>query len=30
MYNFAGVLDLKTFMGLAIRVLAVRDSGSAR
>jgi len=29
-YNFAGVLDLHTFMGLAIRVMAVRDSDSAR
>jgi hypothetical protein len=29
-YNLAGVLDLNTFMGLAIRVMAVRDSDSAR
>jgi hypothetical protein len=28
--NLAGVLDLNPFMGLAIRVMAVRDSSSAR
>jgi hypothetical protein len=29
-YNLAGVLDLNAFVWLAIRVMAVRDSGSAR
>ena len=29
-YNLAGVLDLSTFAELALQVMAVRDSGSAR
>jgi hypothetical protein len=29
-YNLAGVLDPNAFVGLAIRVMAVRDSGSAQ
>ena len=29
-YNFAGVLNLSIFGELALQVMAVRDSGSAR
>jgi hypothetical protein len=29
-YNFAGVLDLHTFVGLAISGVAMRDLGGAR